>query len=341
MDLNTVWFILITVLFVGFFFLEGFDYGVGILLPFISKEDTSRRVVINSIGSTWDGNEVWMLTAGGAMFASFPNWYATLFSGFYIALFLMLAALIVRATAFEYRSKKDDPVWRNRWDWVIFFGSFVPALLWGVALANIVRGVPIDAHMNYIGGFFNLLNPYALVGGLASLTVFTLYGAIFLNLKTTDELREKSLTLAKKLWIPAVVLVFLFVIYGYFATDMFTRDGINPGIISVLAVLSMVAVFFMLKANRGGWAFVATALTIVFSTVTIFMGLFPRVMVARIDGILVPANDLTIYNASASPYTLQVMSIVALIFVPIVLAYQGWTYWVFRQRLSTTSELEY
>ncbi len=341
MDLNTVWFILITVLFVGFFFLEGFDYGVGILLPFISKDDKTRRVVINSIGSTWDGNEVWMLTAGGAMFASFPNWYATLFSGFYIALFLMLAALIVRATAFEYRSKKDDPAWRNRWDWVIFFGSFVPALLWGVALANIVRGVPIDAHMNYIGGFFNLLNPYALVGGLASLATFTLYGAIFLNLKTTDDLRAKSLELAKKLWLPAVVLIFAYVIYSYFATDIFTRNGINPGVVPVLAAFSIVAVYFLLKADRGGWAFVATALTIVFSTVTIFMGLFPRVMVARIDGILVPANDLTIYNASASPYTLQVMSIVALIFVPIVLAYQGWTYWVFRQRLSTTSELEY
>ncbi len=340
MDLNIVWFILIAVLFVGFFFLEGFDYGVGILLPFISKDDKTRRVIINSIGSTWDGNEVWMLTAGGALFASFPNWYATLFSGFYIALFLMLVALIVRATAFEYRSKKDDPVWRNRWDWVIFFGSFIPALLWGVAFANIIRGVPIDAHMNYIGGFFNLLNPYALLGGLASLSVFMLHGAIFLNLKTTDDLREKTRALAQKLWLPAVALLLLFMVFSSFATDMFAGSAVTM-IVAGLAAISIIAVFFMLKADRGGWAFVATALTIVFSVVTIFLGLFPRVMVARIDGILVPANDLTIYNASASPYTLQVMSIVALIFVPIVLAYQGWTYWVFRQRLSTTSELEY
>ncbi len=341
MDLNTLWFILIAVLFIGFFFLEGFDYGVGILLPFMGKDDLSRRVVINSIGTTWDGNEVWMLTAGGAMFASFPNWYATLFSGFYIALFLMLAALIVRATAFEYRSKHDTPKWRNTWDWLIFFGSFIPALLWGVALANIMRGVPIDENMNYIGGFFNLLNPYALLGGLASLTVFTLHGAIFLNLKTTNDLREKSLAIAQKLWLPTVIILFLFVIVGYFATDMFTRQGISPGVVPILAGLAIISVYFFLKAGKSGWAFVMTALTIVFSTITIFMGLYPRVMVARINGVLVPANDLTIYNASASPYTLKVMSIVAAIFVPIVLVYQGWTYWVFRQRLSKESKLEY
>ncbi len=341
MDLNTVWFMLITVLFVGFFFLEGFDYGVGMLLPFISKDDNSRRRVINSIGSVWDGNEVWMLTAGGAMFASFPNWYATLFSGFYLALFLMLVALIVRATAFEYRSKKEDPAWRNRWDWVIFFGSFVPALLWGVALSNIVRGVPIDENMNYIGGFFNLLNPYALVGGLTSVAVFALYGAIFINLKTTEELRDKALDFAKKLWLPATVLLIAYVLYGYIATDIFTGEGFNPIFIAVLAALAIVAVYFLLNAGRSGWAFTAAALSIVFSTITLFVGLFPRVMVARINGELVPANDLTIYNASASPYTLKVMTIVALIFVPIVLAYQIWTYWVFRKRITKDTDLEY
>jgi cytochrome d ubiquinol oxidase subunit II len=341
MDYNIIWFILITVLFVGFFFLEGFDYGVGILMPFLGKDDRTRRVIINSIGTTWDGNEVWMLTAGGAMFASFPNWYATLFSGFYLALFLMLAALIVRATAFEYRSKHDTEKWRNTWDWLIFFGSFVPALLWGVAFANIVRGVPIDENMNYIGGFFNLLNPYALVGGLASVSIFTLHGAIFLNLKTVDDLREESKKIALKLWLPTVVIFFAFIIYSYFDTDIFTRQGINPGIVPIIAALAIISVYFLLKADRSGWAFAMTGITIVFSTITLFMGLFPRVMVSRIAGVLTPGNDLTIYNASASPYTLKVMTVVAIIFVPIVLLYQGWSYWIFRKRIGKDSSLEY
>jgi len=337
MDLNIIWFILITVLFIGFFFLEGFDYGVGILLPFIGKEDRERRAIINSIGTFWDGNEVWMLTAGGAMFAAFPNWYATLFSGFYLALVVMLLALIARGVAFEYRSKKDDPVWRNRWDWVIFVGSFVPALLWGVAISNIIRGVPIDANMNYTGNFFTLLNPYSLVGGIASLLLFTLHGSIFLSLKLTDTLLDRTRNVAGKLWLPATALLFVYVIFGYFDTDMFSKLGVNPGVIPILAGVAILSVGYLLKIKKEGWAFVMTGITIVFSTVTVFMGLFPRVMVSSTN------NDysLTIYNASSSPYTLQVMSIVALIFVPIVLAYQAWSYWIFRKRVSTKSKLEY
>ncbi|MBK7229149.1 MAG: cytochrome d ubiquinol oxidase subunit II [Ignavibacteriales bacterium] len=337
MDLNIIWFILITVLFIGFFFLEGFDYGVGILLPFIGKEDRERRAIINSIGTFWDGNEVWMLTAGGAMFAAFPNWYATLFSGFYLALVVMLLALIARGVAFEYRSKKDDPVWRNRWDWVIFVGSFVPALLWGVAISNIIRGVPIDANMNYTGNFFTLLNPYSLVGGIASVLLFTLHGSIFLSLKLTDTLLDRARNVAGKLWLPATALLFVYVIFGYFDTDMFSKLGVNPGVIPILAGVAILSVGYLLKIKKEGWAFVMTGITIAFSTVTVFMGLFPRVMVSSTN------NDfsLTIYNASSSPYTLQVMSIVALIFVPIVLAYQAWSYWIFRKRVSTKSKLEY
>lgn len=337
MDLNILWFILIAVLFIGFFFLEGFDYGVGILLPFISKEDNERRLVINTIGTFWDGNEVWMLTAGGAIFAAFPHWYATLFSGFYLALLLMLLALIVRGVSFEFRSKDKNPRWRNLWDWMIFVGSFVPALLWGVALSNIIRGVPIDEHMTYTGGFFNLLNPYALVGGLTSVAIFTLHGAIFLNLKTMDSIREKSMQYAQKLWLPAVLLLLVFVIYSYFETDMFKRLGLNPGVIPLFAILALFFTIFFLKHDKAGWAFIMTAITITFTTITLFMGLFPRVMVSSLN----PDWSLTIYNASSSQYTLTVMSIVALIFVPIVLVYQGWTYWIFRQRLSTKSELEY
>ncbi len=337
MDLNTVWFALITILFIGFFFLEGFDYGVGMLLPFMAKEDKQRRVVINTIGTFWDGNEVWLLTAGGAMFAAFPHWYATMFSGFYLALVLMLLALIVRGVAFEFRSKSDNTLWRTTWDWMIFFGSFVPALLWGVAVANIIRGVPIDQDMNYVGGFFNLLNPFALVGGLAFLVLFTLHGAIFLNLKTTDDLRARSRAIAQKLWIPAVILVLGFVVFGYFDTDMFVGLGINPGICPLLAGLALLSTGWFIKINRSGWAFIMTGLTIAFSTITVFLGLFPRVMVSSLDD----KWSLTIYNASSSPYTLKIMTIVAVIFTPIVLVYQAWTYWIFRKRVSVDSELEY
>lgn len=337
MDLNTLWFILIAVLFIGFFFLEGFDYGVGILLPFLGKEDNERRVIINSIGTHWDGNEVWMITAGGAMFAAFPNWYATLFSGFYLALVVMLLALIARGVAFEYRSKQDSPKWRNRWDWVIFIGSFVPALLWGVAISNIIRGVPIDQNMNFTGNFLTLLNPYSLVGGVAAVLLFTLHGSIFLSLKLTDNLLERAQKAAIKLWLPTTALLFIYVIYGYYNTDMFSKLGINPGIVPILAGLAILSVGYLLKIKREGWAFVMTGITIAFSTITIFMGLFPRVMVSSTN----PDWSLTIYNASSSPYTLKVMSFVALIFIPIVLVYQAWSYWVFRKRISTKSKLEY
>ena len=337
MDLNTIWFILIAVLFIGFFFLEGFDYGVGILLPFLGKEDKERRAIINSIGTFWDGNEVWMLTAGGAMFAAFPNWYATLFSGFYLALVVMLLALIARGVAFEYRSKKDDPVWRNRWDWVIFVGSFVPALLWGVAISNLIRGVPIDDKMNFTGNFFTLLNPYSLIGGVASLLLFTLHGSIFLSLKLTDNLLESARKFANKLWLPATVVLFAYVILGYFDTDMFSKLGVNPGAVPIIAGLAILSVGYLLKIQKEGWAFVMTGITIAFSTITVFMGLFPRVMVSSTN----PDWSLTIYNASSSPYTLKVMTLVAVIFVPVVLAYQAWSYWIFRKRVSTKQKLEY
>ena len=337
MTLNTLWFILIGVLFTGFFFLEGFDYGVGILMPFLSKKDAERRVILNTIGPVWDANEVWLLTAGGAMFAAFPNWYATLFSGFYLALFLMLVALIVRAVAFEYRSKDKSPRWRSLWDWGIFFGSVVPALLWGVAMSNIVRGVPIDANMEYVGGFFNLLNPYALLGGIAGLAVFTLHGAIFLSLRTDDELRTRVEALANRLWPVVLVIGAATVVASYFATDIFQKLGINPGISAIGAGAAFLAAGWFLRQRRTGWAFAMTGLTIALTVVTTFRGLFPRVMVSSLN----PDWSLTVTSASSSPYTLKVMSIVALIFVPIVLVYQIWNYYVFRARVSGKSALKY
>lgn len=329
MNLQTFWFILITILFIGFFFLEGFDYGVGMLLPFLGKNDAERQQIVSSIGPFWDGNEVWLLTAGGAIFAAFPNWYATLFSGFYLALMLMLVALIVRAVAFEFRHRHDNPTWCRTWDWMIFVGSLLPGFLWGVAITNIIEGVPIDAHMNYVGGFWNLLNPYALLGGLTFVALFLFHGAIFLSLRTSNIMQEKAHQAARFMWLPAVILIFLYVIVGYFTTDVFVRLGIDPGVAPLGAGAAILAAGWFVYNRYNGWAFVMTGLTIILSTLTIFLGLFPRVMISSLNS----AWDLTVYNASSSQYTLTVMSWMAISFVPIVLLYQAWNYWIFRKRL--------
>ena len=338
MDLNTLWFILIAVLYIGYFVLEGFDLGVGILLPLLGKSDLKRRVMINTIGPHWDGNEVWLITAGGATFAAFPNWYATLFSGFYLPLFLILLALIVRGVAFEFRSKDDNPRWRSLWDWCIFAGSLIPSLLWGVAFTNFVRGVPLDASMNYVGGFFNLLNPYALLGGVVSLLGFTLHGAIFLSLKTTDDLCEQSQSMARRLWLPTTAVLLAYVVSTYFFTDILQRVGVNPGIVPIGAVLTILAAGYFIRVSRSGWAFIMTAASILFAVASIFIVLFPRVLVSNPN----PEYSLTIYNAASSQYTLTVMAIIALIFLPFVLGYQVWAYWVFRKRVSArVEELHY
>lgn len=335
MDLQTLWFILIGVLFCGFLFLEGFDYGVGILLPFIGKSDKERRTIVNSIGPVWDGNEVWLLTAGGAMFAAFPNWYATLFSGFYLALFLILIALIIRGVAFEFRSKDPRPSWRTLWDGAIFVGSLVPALLWGVAFGNILRGVAIDASMTYVGSFFDLLNPYALVGGLVTLTLFILHGALFLELKTDGVVQERVRRTARRFWLPVTVLAVAFVAFSAFETDILSRLNVVNIAGLVIAVGALLATGYSIFQQHYGRAFLGTGLTILGVVALIFGTLFPRVMPSSLG------FDLTIYNASSSAYTLQVMTVIALTLVPIVLAYQGWSYWVFRKRLTSESHLEY
>jgi cytochrome d ubiquinol oxidase subunit II len=344
MDLNTIWFLLIAVLYIGFFLLEGFDFGVGILVPFLSRDpdpqkvDLKRRVMINTIGPHWDGNEVWLLTAGGATFAAFPEWYATLFSGFYLALFLLLLALIMRGVAFEFRSKDPNPKWRSLWDWLIFVGSLLAALLIGVAFANLVRGVPIDAEMNYVGGFFNLLNPYALLAGIATVLTCTLYGAIFLSLKTTGELVEKARATARKLWTVVVIVLLVFLASTYLATDMLDHLGFNPGLIPITGIVAILAAGYFIRKKLDGWAFGMVAVTIAFSLLTMFLILYPRVMISSLN----PAWSLTIYNASSTPYTLKIMTGVALIFVPIVLIYQGWSYWIFRKRIQAKpQELTY
>lgn len=333
MDLNILWFILLTVLFSGFFFLEGFDYGVGILLPFIAKTDKERRAVINTIGPVWDGNEVWMITAGGAMFAAFPHMYATLFSGFYVALIIMLLGLIVRGVAFEFRSKRDDPAWRSGWDWAIYYGSLLPALLWGVAVTNLMRGVAIEADMNYYGGLLPLLNPYSFFGGMVFVGFFIIHGASFLGIKLEGEMKDEVKKLAGKIWIVVVVLAVLFLVWTYFATDILNNPGFDGLIPAILAAVALLAYGWFQRQGKEGLTFICGGLVIILATVMVFSGLFPRLMISTLD----PAYNLTIYNASSSDYTLRVITIVAGIFIPVILVYQGWTYWIFRKRLSPES----
>lgn len=338
MDLVTIWFILIAVLWIGYFVLDGFDLGVGVLMPFIGKDDLRRRVMVNTIGPVWDGNEVWLLVAGGATFAAFPLWYATMFSGYYLALFVLLLALIMRGVAFEYRGKRDSQAWRDRWDWAIFVGSAVPALLFGVAFGNVVGGSPIApldgttaenaGNLNYVGNFFDLLNPYALLMGVMTLTVFTTHGAIFLMLKTRGEVREAARTAALRVGLVAAVAAVASLLWTQVYSE---RVAITLPMALVAAVLWLSALWMVLK-GRDGWAFLLSAGTILFAVASLFVGLFPNVMLSSID----PAYNLTIYNASSQEYTLTIMTWVAVIMTPIVLAYQGWTYWVFRKRISTS-----
>lgn len=321
MELTTVWFLLIAVLWTGYFVLEGFDFGVGILLPLLGRDESDRRTLVQSIGPVWDGNEVWLIVAGGATFAAFPEWYATLFSGFYLPLFLILLALIVRGVALEYRGKSAST---RGWDRAFFWGSLGPAFLWGVAFANIVRGVPLDADHEYTGSLLTLLNPYALLGGLATLTLFTLHGAVFIRLKTDGELRERAGRLVRVTGLAALVIGGAFLV----TTQLMVGKPATWGTVAVAAVAITGALVATLR-GRDGWSFAANTVAIVAVTVTLFASLWPNVMPA-----LDPANSLTVDNASSTSYTLTVMTWVAVIFMPLVLAYQGWTYWVFRSRLT-------
>jgi cytochrome d ubiquinol oxidase subunit II len=326
-ELTTIWFLLVAVLFTGYFILEGFDFGVGALLPVLGRDDRERRVMINTIGPVWDGNEVWIITAGGAMFAAFPEWYATLFSGFYLPLLLILIALILRGVAFEYRAKRPEATWKRRWDAAIIFGSITPAILWGVAFANIVRGVPLDPNHEYIGGLLDLLNPYALLGGLTTAALFITHGAIFIALKTTGDIRHRARALATRTGTATLLIA------GAFLAWTLAIRGTPLAIaLAAAAAAALAAGILAARAGREGWAFTGTATAIGLAVITLFATLFPDVMPSTAD----PAGTLTVTNAASTPYTLKIMTWVAVIFTPIVLAYQGWTYWVFRKRIGVT-----
>jgi cytochrome d ubiquinol oxidase subunit II len=324
MELTTFWFILIAVLWIGYLVLEGFDFGVGMLVGALAQDDAERRVLINTIGPLWDGNEVWLLVAGGATFAAFPEWYATLFSGFYLPLFLILIALIVRGVAFEFRGKRTTRAWRRNWDTAIVLGSALPALLWGVALANIVHGVPIAENKEYVGSFFDLLNPYALLGGVVTLTVFFVHGCVFVALKTVGDIRERATKLGLKVGVAAAVPAVAFVVWTGLDQDEFL-----VWLFGLLAVIAYVAALGLAPKGRELLAFAATSKAIAFVAIMLFVGLFPDVMPSSLDS----AWNLTTTNASSTHYTLVIMSWVAVVFTPIVLMYQSWSYWVFRKRI--------
>ncbi len=325
MELTTVWFALIAVLWIGYFVLEGFDFGVGILLPILGRDEPERRAILRTIGPVWDGNEVWVLVAGGATFAAFPEWYATLFSGFYLALFLILVALIVRGMGIEYRNKRDGGTWRKRWDLVIAAGSFLPALLWGVAFANIVAGTPIDADKQFTGNLFTLLNPFGLLGGLTTLLLFITHGLVFLALKTEGDIRERANRLVTPVGLVTAVVAVAFLAWANVQTG-----GVASSVVAVLAALAFVGALVANRVKHEGWAFLGSAVTIALAVVSLFLALFPDVMPSTID----PAYSLTTTNAASTPYTLSIMTVVAVVFTPLVLLYQGWTYWIFRKRVS-------
>ena len=327
MDLQDLWFVLIGVLFTGYLVLEGFDFGVGMLLHVVGRTPDERRRALKTIGPVWDGNEVWLLVAGGAMFAAFPEWYATLFSGYYLALLAILTALIVRVMALEYRNKHDDAVWQRRWDVAIVASSAVPALLWGVAFANIVGGSPLGADGAYAGTFWDLLRPYTLLGGAVTLLLFALHGAHFLALRSEGTVRERANRIAARLWAPTVVAVAGFAVWTLADAQVVRALAVGG---AAVAAAALIAVLPMQRAGREGWAFALTAVTIVGAVVMLFATLYPNVMVS--SG--APGTDLTIEAASSTHRTLVVMTVVAGIMTPIVLLYQGWTYWVFRARVS-------
>jgi cytochrome bd ubiquinol oxidase subunit II len=332
-DLNTTWFALIGLLWAGYLFLEGFDFGAAIIAPFISRDEIDKRMCLNAIGPVWDGNEVWLLTAGGATFAAFPLWYARLFSGFYVALFLVLVALILRGVSFEFRGKQVAPWWRRTWDIANFGGSAVPAIVWGAAFTNLVHGVPLASGGRYSGGLLGLLHPLALAGGLASLSLFTLHGSVFLSLKTTGQLAARAQRAAVVVGVFAVALVGATVAWVAVAGRPAVPGsiaGIAPLLVGIAAVVATLAAVALVARGHSGWAFVSTGCAILSCLGAIFARMFPDVMPASNRA----ANALTIAGSASQHNTLVVMTAVAAIFTPFVLVYQGWTYWVFRQRLT-------
>lgn len=329
MDLAHLWFWIVAFLFVGYFVLDGFDFGVGMSIPFLGKDDIARRQIINTIGPVWDLNETWVIVAGAALFASFPEWYATLFSGFYLPLLVILLALIARGVSFEYRHQRDSLRWKRSFDRMIVAGSALPAFLWGVAFANIVQGVPLDADHEFAGTVLTLLNPYGILGGLTTLLLFFTHGVYFVALKTDGQVRADARRLAGRAGLITIALAAVFL--GWTIAQA-TQAPLFLGVVALsgIAALALIGSWVANSRDREGTAFTLGAVTIVTAVAALFFALFPNVMPSTLDG----GASLTIDNASSTDYTLTIMSWAALIFLPLILAYQGWTYWVFRTRVT-------
>jgi cytochrome d ubiquinol oxidase subunit II len=331
--MTTLWFILVAVLWTGFMVLEGFDFGVGMLHGMVGRDEVGRRVAIGTIAPVWDGNEVWLIVAAASMFAAFPGWYATLFSGFYLALVLMLVGLILRGVTFEFRDKRDSARWRRGWDAALLFGSAVTPMLIGIALSDLLYGLPIDADQEYVGGFVDLINAYSVLGGVTFVLMCLLHGATFLALKTTGDVRERALLVARRVGGLAVIAVVAFVIW----THVLAKMGLLFTIVELIAIMAVLAALWLVTERRDLWAFAATSTTIAAVVVAIFAALYPRVMVSSLSA----ANDLTVSNTASAPYSLKVMTVVAVILLPGVLVYQAWSYHVFRKRVSREDVQEY
>lgn len=337
MELSEVWFILVGVLFVGFVFLEGFDFGIGMGTKFLAKNDTEKRILINTIGPFWDANEVWLITAGGAMFAAFPHWYATLFSGYYIPFVVLLLALIARGVAFEFRGKANSPAWVKTWDWAIFLGSILPPFLLGVLFSSLIKGLPIDENMNMFAGFLDIVNIYTIVGGVAFVLLSFLHGLMFASLKTEGSLRERANAMAQKVYVATGAVIVLFVALTAVYTDAFTEKGMILIPVYAVAVALYSALLPLLRNKKEGYSFATTGLIMILVTTSFFIALFPNVMISSTD----IAYNLTVYNAASGAYSLKVMTIVAATMVPIVLAYTIWSYYIFRKRVTHEEHLEY
>ena len=332
MDLQTVWFVLIAVLWGGYFVLEGFDFGVGMLLQFLPRDEGERDVMLETIGPVWDGNEVWLVTAGGATFAAFPAWYGAMFSGLYLALLLLLFFLIIRVVSFEWRGKSENPRWRATWTAANALGSFGASLIWGIGLANLLYGLPLDSSGDFTGTFWDLFSVYTVLAGVTVVLLFAFHGATFLTIRTTGDLCDRATAAGRRLSFAATLAAAAFLSWTVaVAVDRNDKSVFPPILPAVLGIAAIVLAMILVLRRRSGWAFAMTAVGVAFWVATLFTSLYPRVMVSRPDF----ANSLTVDNASSAHYTLAVMSVVAAIFLPLILVYQGWTYHVFRRRLAS------
>jgi cytochrome d ubiquinol oxidase subunit II len=338
MVLQTIWFFLWGLLWAVFFMTDGFDLGIGTLYPFLGKTDQDKRVMINALGPLWDGNEVWLITAGGVTFAAFPLVYSVMFSSLYSALMLILFALILRGVSFEFRGKVESPRWKKVWDTCIFIGSFAPALLFGVAFANIFRGIPIDHNGMYHGTLFTLLNPYGLLGGVLFVLLFMNHGALWLAIKSEGDLNKRAASTAGKLWPALVCVAVVFLIASKFSTRLYDNYVQHPAffIVIVITVLALLSIRFFLARKAYFKAWFASALTIVGATFFGVIGLFPDLFPSSLN----PRYSLTANNASSSPLTLKIMLIVVIVFIPVVIGYQIWAYNLFKGKV-TEADLSY